>query len=151
MPTLSARVVRLSLVFLVVGAWLGAALLAAPALYPAATAPLLRLVPAHAELLLVGWLVPMAMGVAYWIFPRVGGERPASRLAESGSLGLVAGVVLAVTGAAAGRGDLTAVGRLSELLGAALFGAHLLVRLRLWRRLDRRRRAALDPPPAAPR
>jgi hypothetical protein len=34
--------------------------------YPA----LWRLLPAHMELLLVGWTVQLALGVAYWILPR---------------------------------------------------------------------------------
>ena len=71
MPTLSRVAVRLALVSLVLGAAIGAALLAAPTL---GGQPPWRLLPLHVELLLFGWLVQLTMGVAYWILPRTPGS-----------------------------------------------------------------------------
>lgn len=36
-----------------------------------------RLLPAHAEFLLLGWTLQLALGVAYWILPRFGTRRGA--------------------------------------------------------------------------
>jgi hypothetical protein len=132
--------VRASLVCLVLGALLGAALLALPPLDPPAAAGLARLVPVHVELLLVGWLVQLALGVAYWILPRAGGRRPAAGLAGSGEAGLALGVGCAAAGMVAGAGWAVLAGRALEVGGASLFGAHVTVRLSRWRRLDARRR-----------
>ncbi len=40
---------------------------------------ILTTLPIHMEFLLVGWLVQLAMGVAFWIFPRFGLGLPRSR------------------------------------------------------------------------
>lgn len=142
MPRLSTWLVRVSLVCLVAGALLGAALLSAPA--TPALRGLERLVPAHVELMLVGWLVQLAMGVAYWILPRAGGDRPASGLAGAGAAGVAVGLAAAVAGTAAAMPRLVTVGRALELAGAALFGLHVVIRLGRWRRLDLARRASLQ-------
>lgn len=68
MPPLSIWFVRTSLVNLIVGLTFGALMLAnkgAPF-----DARMWRLRPAHMEFLLVGWLIQLAMGVAFWIAPR---------------------------------------------------------------------------------
>jgi len=77
MPRLSARFVRVSMIYLLAGFTLGALMLAQDGIsyYPAITAVL----PVHIEFLLVGWLVQLAMGVAFWIFPRFGLGLPHSR------------------------------------------------------------------------
>ncbi len=68
MPRLSYWFIRAALVYLAAGITLGAFLLANKGLN---FAPLLwRFLPVHFELLLVGWLIQFAFGVAYWIFPR---------------------------------------------------------------------------------
>lgn len=147
MPRLSTWLVRASLVCLVAGALLGAALLAAPAVIPGAAPPPVPgrtgLVPAHVELMAVGWLAQLAMGVAYWILPRAGGERPAAGPAAAGAGLLSAGVLAATLGAAAGRPLPVVAGRGLEAAGALLFVLHVAVRLRRWRRLDRARRERL--------
>ena len=38
--------------------------------------PTLWLRPLHAESLVIGWMVQLAFGVAYWILPRLPGSRP---------------------------------------------------------------------------
>jgi len=77
MPRLSVWFIRASLVYLLMGFTLGAFMLAQDGIsyYPAIHEAL----PAHMEFLLVGWLVQLAMGVAYWMFPRLGWEPPNSR------------------------------------------------------------------------
>ena len=68
MPRLSGWFVRLSLVYLALGFTFGALMLAnaglgfAPNLY--------QLLPAHYEILLMGWAIQLALGVSYWILPR---------------------------------------------------------------------------------
>ena len=69
MPRLSVWLVRTSLAFLAAGVSLGAAALAGKGL--AAGPWVSRLVPIHAEFLLVGWTVQLVLGVAYWILPRL--------------------------------------------------------------------------------
>jgi hypothetical protein len=64
MPRLSVRLVRTALFCLVLGAALGGILLAAPA---AGGVGWWR---AHAELMLAGWVLQLAIGVAYWILPK---------------------------------------------------------------------------------
>lgn len=140
MPRLSVWTVRASLVCLVLGALAGAVLLAVPPLVPSAAVGLVRLVPVHVELLLVGWLVQLALGVAYWILPRVGGRRPAARLAGSGVVALASGVGLGAAGGLVGAAWAVLLGRALETGGAALFGWHVTVRLSRWRKLDLRRR-----------
>jgi hypothetical protein len=78
MPLLSVLYVRTSLVWLVVGATLGGAILwskASP--IPFAW----QFLTAHIHLLTWGWLLQLTLGVAYWILPRFGAERPRPWLA----------------------------------------------------------------------
>lgn len=63
MPALTVLFVRSALLALLTGALLGAALLGLPAWQ-------LPVRALHAELLLVGWLLQLALGVAYWILPK---------------------------------------------------------------------------------
>jgi hypothetical protein len=81
MPRLSRLFVRAALLYLALGFTFGALLLAHKGvpLHPA----LWSLLPAHIEFVLVGWMVQLALGVAFWILPRFarepkrGDERPA--------------------------------------------------------------------------
>lgn len=73
MPTLSRWCVRCALVYLVFGMGIGSWTLIeeAQGITPAPAWPDL-----HAHLLLVGFLLLLVMGVAFSMFPRVGGQRP---------------------------------------------------------------------------
>jgi heme/copper-type cytochrome/quinol oxidase subunit 1 len=73
MPALSRWCVRCALCYLVAGMGIGSWLLIEQANGhdPGTTWPVL-----HAHLLLVGFLLLLVMGVAYWMFPRVQGARP---------------------------------------------------------------------------
>lgn len=74
MPRLSMVFVRLSLIYLAFGFTLGAILLSNKALafYP----PTWRLLPIHIEVLMMGWFIQLAAGVAFWILPRLSGPAP---------------------------------------------------------------------------
>ncbi len=77
MPRLSAWFVRASMIYLLVGFALGALMLAQDGIsYDPA---IMSVLPIHIEFLLIGWLVQLAMGVAFWIFPRFGLGQPHSR------------------------------------------------------------------------
>ena len=74
MPTLSRWCVRCALAYLVAGMAMGSWMLIVQARRgygPGAPWPAL-----HAHLLLVGFLLLLIFGVAFWMFPKVGGTRP---------------------------------------------------------------------------
>jgi cbb3-type cytochrome oxidase subunit 1 len=134
MPRLTTWAVRLAFSCLGVGFTLGALMLAAPGL--ALPTGVLRLRPLHLELLLVGWMVQLAFGVASWILPRQPG---AGRSNES--MGWAAIVLLNLGVLVAGIGSVlnaTApvlmVGRSAELLAAIGFAAYAWPRVRLYSR-----------------
>ncbi|MGE5072392.1 MAG: hypothetical protein ACM3MF_03115 [Anaerolineae bacterium] len=77
MPKLAVWFVRACLVYLLIGFTLGALMLAQLGVFFGP--PMLIFLPIHMEFLLVGWLVQLAMGVAFWIFPRFGLGLPHSR------------------------------------------------------------------------
>lgn len=72
MPRLSVWFVRASFLYLALGLFFGALLLAEKGIQ--FYAPIWYLFPLHMELLLVGWLLQLAMGVAFWIIPRFSGS-----------------------------------------------------------------------------
>jgi hypothetical protein len=68
MPRLSVYFVRASLIYLAVGFTFGGLLLANKGVL---ISPLIwSLLPIHIEVLFMGWLVQLALGVAFWILPR---------------------------------------------------------------------------------
>jgi hypothetical protein len=119
------------MVHLLLGFALGAVLLAnrGVPIHPA----LARLRPAHAELLLIGWTVQLAMGVAFWILPRFrpGPERGDERPAWAAWALLNLGVLTAAMGAAAlDSGTVIVVGRSAEALAAVAFARHAWPRVK---------------------
>lgn len=129
MPRLSCWFVRASLLYLAVGVTFGGLLLAHKGipLHPF----LWRLLPLHIEFLLFGWLVQLAMGVAFWIFPRFwrsrGNERPAWV-----AFGLLnAGVLLAgISPLLAWPAWFILIGRLAEAGAAVAFALHAWPRIK---------------------
>jgi hypothetical protein len=72
MPLLSRWMVKFALAYLALGFTLGGLLLANKGV---PIHPLLwRLLPAHQEFLINGWMVHLALGVAFWILPRFAQE-----------------------------------------------------------------------------
>jgi heme/copper-type cytochrome/quinol oxidase subunit 1 len=132
-PALSRAFVQAALLHLLGGLTLGVGLVLAagrPELLS-----LRRYVPAHAELVLVGFMVQLAAGVATWIFPRrpgPGRERGSPLVGWLAWSLLNAGVLAVSTSAArAASPPFELWGRLAELVAAALLAAHLAPRLRM--------------------
>jgi cbb3-type cytochrome oxidase subunit 1 len=74
MPRLSYLFIRASLVYLVLGFTFGGLILANKAI---PFAPMVwALLPSHIEFLTLGWLTQLALGVAFWILPRLTGSAP---------------------------------------------------------------------------
>ena len=103
------------------------------ALHPA----LWRLLPAHIELLLLGWTLNLALGMAYWILPRykTGAPRGATRPVWL-AYGLLNGAVLVVCVAPwlplsdAVEASLLMLGRTAEALAAGVFAWQALPRIK---------------------
>ena len=133
MPRLSVWFVRTALVYLAVGFALGAVLLAAPGLQLGI--PAARLLPAHTEFLLSGWMVQLALGVAFWILPRlrVGPERGREEIAWVSYVLLNIGVVLAAAGAIIGLPALVpSIGHAAQALSAGAFAVHAWPRVKVF-------------------
>ena len=127
MPRLSAWALRAALLYLLAGFTLGALMLAdkGVSFWPA----IWQVLPVHIEWLLVGWLVQLAMGVAFWILPRLrGGSRGNQTLAVISVIALNLGVLLAA-GQSLAPGLLLA-GRGCEALAGLLFILHAWRRIR---------------------
>ncbi|NOX63940.1 MAG: cbb3-type cytochrome c oxidase subunit I [Chloroflexi bacterium] len=120
MPRLSVWFIRASFVHLIISFTFGALMLSnkgAP-YYP----PLWRLLPAHIELVLFGWTVQLALGVAFWILPRFGGSRGDERPVAVAFWVFNAGVLLAGFGPVlAAPPAIILVGRAAETLAILLF------------------------------
>ena len=130
MPPLSRLFIRAAFVNLLAGATIGALILAHKGIFihPAMWSWL----PAHIELLLIGWIVQLILGMAFWIAPRFW-KRP-RRGNETGAkvalLLINAGVWLVVLQALSGGAIwLLHAGRLLEV------GAVIAFSLHLWRRI----------------
>ena len=122
MPALSAWAVRAALGWLFVGALVGALLLMrTPLGMPAWGA----WIPAHAEIMLVGWMMQLAFGVAHWILPRhqTDGRRGATAPIAFAFVALNLGVVLVIAGATRG-------GRVFEALAVVAFALQAVPRVR---------------------
>lgn len=124
MPRLSQWYIRSSFIYLFLGFTIGALLLANKGvpLHPALWAWL----PIHIEFLLMGWILQLVLGMAFWILPRFWqaprrGKVPGAYIAFvflNGGILLVTGYILV-----GGSGWFLATGRLFEL-GAAVAFAH---------------------------
>lgn len=132
MPRVSLWFVRASLVYLALGFTLGAVLLANKGV---AVAPVLwRLLPLHIEASLVGWVLQLVMGVAYWIFPRFGmtaAQRGREDLAWLAFWLLNSGVWgVGLAGFTELPGAVAALGRVAEAGAAVVMAVNLWARTR---------------------
>ena len=136
MPRASIWLVRTALLHLGVSATFGAALLWDKGAH--AWGALWRLRPVHVELTLLGWLLQLAMGVAFWILPRLRVDGRPTRGRERliwwsyGLLNAGLAAVVAATLLAAGPRQAAgvALGRLAEAAAVALFAWHAWPRVR---------------------
>lgn len=127
MPKVSVVLIRTALLWLVLGAGLGAWILATPRAVPAGWWR------AHAELMLIGWALQLAMGVAYWILPKhaAGTARGSAWMAGAITPLLNAGIAFSLLGwlAREPRGLLDA-GRGAEVLAIAAFAIVIAPRIK---------------------
>lgn len=129
MPVLSVWSIRASMVHLALGFTFGALILINKAipLHPA----IWGLLPAHIELLLLGWVAQLAIGVAFWILPRFAGGRGDVRLAWASIFLLNLGVLsAALAPALGGPAAGTLVGRGLTVAAVAAFAAHAWPRIK---------------------
>lgn len=121
MPRLSVYYIRASLVYLALGFTFGGLLLANKGVMflPAIWAFL----PIHIEFSFVGWMVQLAMGVAFWILPRFSVQpiRGDERLSWLAFFMMNLGIWFIVLQIATQVEWLTFIGRVLELLGVGLF------------------------------
>jgi hypothetical protein len=152
MPYLSRLIIRTALVWLALGYTLGGLLLLNKGLPLLAWLWALRYT--HVHLLLIGWTVQFACGVAFWILPRLdaSGARGDERLVWLCYAALNAGVVLAALHdplaaaiGAAGLLDLMRVGAgVIYLVAIVAFAAHAAPRVVAFRALPRPERAGRE-------
>jgi len=120
MPAVSILMIRLSLVWLMVGSFLGSAMMLGKVF---AWPVVWILLPAHMESAIVGWLAQFLIGTAYWMFPRHlesagrGNPAPAWMMA----LLLNAGIISVIAAPWAGVELLTTAGRLMIFVATLLF------------------------------
>lgn len=126
---MSIWLVRSSLLCLVLGFTLGGTMLVGKGLGWSA---LLALgIPIHVELVVLGWMVQLAMGVALWILPRFGARGPARGAVWAwGAWALLNGGILLVIAAAVAGPNVRLAGRLLELGAAGAFSGAIWTRVR---------------------
>lgn len=134
MPTLSVWAVRMALVHLGVSFAAGAWLLAAQGVPSLPQTAWLR--PLHLELALLGWMLQLTLGVAYWIlpkFPTAPDRGPIAPVVAAFAL-LNLGVGLTVVGGARFSAPTMLAGRLAELAAVALFARSAWPRIKAFGR-----------------
>ena len=131
MMRLSVWVVRTALVYLGVGLLIGALMLAQKGV--PIEGSLLRLLPLHIEVVLIGWTLQLGMGIAFWILPRFGREPRYGRL----TFGWLAYGLLNIGVIGVGVGQWLAapalivfLGRVAEALAVLSFAAHAWPRIK---------------------
>ncbi len=131
MPRATVVLVRAALLHLVVGAAVGTLLMGAKAGYQLPSL-VTRAWPLHAEMLLLGWMVQLALGVAYWILPK----HPTAPVRGPVGPVVLAALLLNVGVAGAGLGsimdhaELATGGRLAELAAVVLFAVNAVPRIK---------------------
>jgi hypothetical protein len=143
MPRLSQLMIRTALVWLALGSTIGGLLLFNKGMPLLAWLWALR--AAHIHILLVGWTVQLACGVAFWILPRLDtrGSRGALWPIWLCYGALNAGVLLAALAEPLSRGETAAGGRAYVaagglyLLAAMAFARHAWPRIAPFRILPR--------------
>jgi hypothetical protein len=118
LPRASVWLIRSALLSLVFGAALGGLILAAPDAWG------VHWWRVHAELMLIGWCLQLAIGVAYWILPKhaAGPARGSERLAATMHPLLNTGLALSIAAwLSRSPGALLGTGRVLELLAVLAF------------------------------
>ena len=122
MPSVSVWMIRLSLVYLLMGITLGVLLLINKAIL--ISPELMLLLPVHIELLIFGWIIQFTLGTAYWILPRylISKDRGSSALALLMPVFLNTGIwMVLVSNAGEQMNFLALYGRIAALLAVLFF------------------------------
>jgi cbb3-type cytochrome oxidase subunit 1 len=128
-PRLSCWFVRTSLIYLALGFTLGSLLLFHKGV--ALDATLWRLLPLHIELLMLGWTLQLAMGVAFWILPRFHGRRHNEKLAWLAFVSLNGGVLIVGLGTLLqAPSEVLFAGRMADGAAVIAFAAHTWARVK---------------------
>lgn len=137
MPRLTVWMVRTALLWQGLGFSLGALVLAEKGLGRLPWLWMLR--GAHIQILLMGWLVQLAAGVAYWILPRfdAAGSRGDARPLWVAYAALNLGVALAALTTPLGLAPLALVAGALYALAGVLLVPHLWRRVLAFRTLPR--------------
>lgn len=137
MPRLSCYFIRAALIYLSVGALLGGLILSAKGL-PTTLGWSWQLLSAHIQLMVGGWLIQLALGVAYWILPRRDGAgdrgRPGAAWLCFASLntGIIGAAILLTLRSfldTAWLDGLLALAALAQVLALAAFAWHVWPRV----------------------
>ena len=130
MPRLSAWSVRLAMLYLLLGFTFGALMLANKGIPFAAW--LWRLLPAHMDILLFGFVIQLAIGFAFWILPRYrGGSRGNENVVWVAVVLLNLGIwTITIAGSFNFSGLWMVTGRLLEGVAAILFVFQIWKRIR---------------------
>jgi hypothetical protein len=138
MPLLSRYMIRAAFFNLWVGFTLAMLLLVRKAIPNLLPGSIWQWIPAHVDLLLVGWMVQLTLGVAYWILPRLphtSTERGRFALAITAAISINLGVWLH-TGAVlispwhGGTLPVQTVGLILQTIATLAFAAHAWPRIR---------------------
>lgn len=133
MPRLSMWFVRTALGYLAVGFTLGALMLTDRSL--ALGLSRAQLLPSHIEFLLIGWMVQLAFGVAFWILPRfrTGPERGREHVVWLAYVLLNLGIITAAAGLTI---DVPVavpfIGHLAQAVAAGAFALHAWPRVKMF-------------------
>lgn len=128
MPKLSCWFVRAAFGYLLVGFTLGGLLLWNKGL--PLTPQIWRLLPVHIEFQMFGWILQLALGVAYWILPRFQRQRRRERWAWSAFILLNLGCWLVVLGSWVDLPGMILAGRLAEVSAILAFVIHAWPRVK---------------------
>jgi len=131
MLRLSVWVVRTALVYLGVGLLIGALMLLQKGV--PIEGSLLRLLPLHIEVVLIGWTLQLGMGIAFWILPRFSSEPRYGREV----FGWLAYGLLNIGVMSVGMGQwlgapsiIMFIGHVAEALAVVSFAAHAWPRIK---------------------
>jgi hypothetical protein len=129
MPLLTRLYLRTALIYLTIGATFGGLILWGKGSGGSA-ASWWTLLAAHVSLMTWGWLLLLTLGVAYWILPRSGTERPHSWLVVIAYICLNAALLIAAAAAWLSVAWTSSIAGLLQLLAALAFALHAWPRVR---------------------
>ena len=121
MPRLSVYFVRASLIYLLLGFTIGGLMLANKGIM--ISPAIMALLPLHIEFAFIGWMIQLAMGVAFWILPRFRKEpiRGNEHLSWLAFFLVNAGIIFVAVNIIFNSQIFILVGRGMELLGLITF------------------------------